>query len=182
MVTLTNGKALAKSVLGRWRAIALCIAAILPAVLAHNDTALMAHCSRFQDFEPGIAEDLLPWYDDAGISEALMDRTIRERTMQNSVPGLPLCIRGGRLYVINGTKQSIGNLMPWQAENIIVYAYALQRLVSRWGPALPDAEFVVETQDPPYQDLGLASDLADAQAAAALSAAAAAAAAGEEEG
>ncbi|GLI64553.1 hypothetical protein VaNZ11_007872 [Volvox africanus] len=119
-----------------------------------NATELRNHCQRFNAFEPGIAEDLLPWYDDAGISEGLMDRTLRERTMQARVPGLPLCIRGGRLFVINGSVQSIGNVLPWQAENIIVYAWALSRLVSRWGAALPDAEFVIETMDSPSQDLG----------------------------
>ncbi|GIL49769.1 hypothetical protein Vafri_6042, partial [Volvox africanus] len=119
-----------------------------------NATQLRNHCQRFNAFEPGIAEDLLPWYDDAGISEALMDRTLRERTMQAGVPGLPLCIRGGRLFVINGSVQSIGKVLPWQSENIVVYAWALSRLVSRWGPALPDAEFVIETMDVPSQDLG----------------------------
>ncbi|GIL73398.1 hypothetical protein Vretifemale_3440 [Volvox reticuliferus] len=119
-----------------------------------NTTELRNHCQRFNAFEPGIAEDLLPWYDDAGISEGLMDRTLRERTMQARVPGLPLCIRGGRLFVINGSAQSISNVMPWQAENIIVYAWALSRLVSRWDTALPDVEFVVETMDMPFQDLG----------------------------
>ncbi|EFJ43134.1 hypothetical protein VOLCADRAFT_106931 [Volvox carteri f. nagariensis] len=152
--------------MARWRSLLLLhvllplLHVLLPASAAdatspsNSSSDLGAHCSRFSAFNPGIAEELLPWYDDEGISETLMDRTLRERTMSAAVPGLPLCIRGGKLYVIGGSQQDISRLFPWQADNIVVYAWALSRLVSRWGTALPDVEFVVETMDAPAIDFG----------------------------
>ncbi len=88
-----------------------------------DDRALMDHCKRFRAFEEGIAEDLLPWYDDTGISEQLMDRTLQMRTMKNGIAGLPLCIRGGKLYVIEGTAHVISRVFRWYADEIVTYAY-----------------------------------------------------------
>lgn len=86
--------------------------------------ALTKHCARFSAFEPGIAENLLPWHDDHGIGEALMDLTLKTRTMRAKVPGLPLCFRNGALYVIDGHLQHIGVVWPSrQTENLIVYAH-----------------------------------------------------------
>ncbi|PNH06041.1 KDEL motif-containing protein 1, partial [Tetrabaena socialis] len=118
-----------------------------------NATTPEHHCSRYHAFGPGIEEGLLLWHDDEGISERLIERTIRERSLQARVPGLPLAILGGQLYVINGRAQALANAMPWQADNLVVYAHALRSLVARWGTALPDVELVIESADVPTQDL-----------------------------
>ncbi|KAG2433671.1 hypothetical protein HXX76_008042 [Chlamydomonas incerta] len=129
-----------------------------------KDSLIASHCARYFAFEAGIAEDLLPWYDQ-GISEALADRLLQERTMggRHRAPGLPLAVVGGRLYVVGlaaagpgaAEQQRVANCWPWQAENLIIYAHAMRRLVARWGGALPDLEFTIETQDVPAQDLAV---------------------------
>ncbi|KAG2482933.1 hypothetical protein HYH03_018158 [Edaphochlamys debaryana] len=120
-----------------------------------SNVTLWEHCSRFRVYLPGIHEDLLPWQDAEGISEDLIDRTIHLRGIggQHRATGLPLLIRGGKLYVLQGAERSIKDIWSWQAYNVITYAYALQRLVERWGPQLPDMEFVLETADVPSTDM-----------------------------
>ncbi|KAG2438449.1 hypothetical protein HYH02_010904 [Chlamydomonas schloesseri] len=135
-----------------------------------KDSLIASHCARYSAFEAGIAEDLLPWYDQ-GISEALADRLLQERSMggRHRAPGLPLAVVGGRLYVVGlaggsgsggspgaAEQQRIANCWPWQADNLVVYAHAMRRLVARWGGALPDTEFLIETQDVPAADQDLA--------------------------
>ncbi|KAG2482934.1 hypothetical protein HYH03_018159 [Edaphochlamys debaryana] len=118
-----------------------------------NATTLWEHCSRFHAYEPGIHADLLPWQDAEGISEDLIDRTIGVNTLIARKPGIGFCIQRGQLFVIRGDEATIDRAWPWQAKNLVTYAYALQRLVQRWGPQLPDVEFVLETFDVPSTDL-----------------------------
>jgi hypothetical protein len=71
-----------------------------------------------------VEADLLPFYA-SGISEALMDATYDERSLASArrVPGLPLCLRGGRLFVVDGAEQSLNRTWPWQAANLAAYAH-----------------------------------------------------------
>ncbi|KAG2482932.1 hypothetical protein HYH03_018157 [Edaphochlamys debaryana] len=135
---------------------------------APSNISLWEHCSRFRVYLPGIHEDLLPWQDAEGISEDLIDRTTRLWGIggKKRGNGLPLLIKGGKLYVLQGAERSIKDIWPWQAYNVIAYAYALQRLVERWGPQLPDVEFVLETADVPSTDLRGGAGAGGAKAAA----------------
>ena len=125
---------------------------------APNATAA-AQCGPYAAFMRSIHEDLLPWAD--GITEQEMDAALQHtlQTTGGHQLGLGFLLRGGKLFVINGSRTDFA-MVPGKAvpliggvKHMVTYVRALLQLADTDGAQLPDVEFVVEQSDVGNLDL-----------------------------
>jgi hypothetical protein len=102
--------------------------------------------SRYSAFLPSIHEDLMSW-SGAGITEAMMDEVLMERTFFEGWMGIPIIIKGGIPYMV-GNRNASG-IAPWFRTEFMIYSQVIIDLTKRYGKDIPDVEFVIMTDDEP---------------------------------
>jgi len=111
-----------------------------------------ACAATYGAFKRSLWEDLEPWAV-VGVSEALADEALEHTVSKRGDQGLGFLLRGGKLYVVDGSQQhfatvgSAGALKHNVVKWLVSYARVLLRLVELHGAELPDVEFVVEQGD-----------------------------------
>lgn len=109
-------------------------------------------CSQYGDpYWATIQEDLLPW-SSSGISAQMMDATFEAESYYRGRAGLPVVIKGGSVHVLDRGYLDQG-VFFFHARELLIYAQVLLHLEQYYGHLLPDAEFLINTNDDPQHDL-----------------------------
>ncbi|KAG2485476.1 hypothetical protein HYH03_015751 [Edaphochlamys debaryana] len=110
-------------------------------------------CSNYEPVYRSIDRDLGFFKRMGGITPRLMAATIKMHTAHNREKGLAVAIYHGRVYVISDRKTSPMFLKPFGHHVTLWVAYlkVIMDLASRYGPALPNVEFVWHTIDRPVR-------------------------------
>ncbi|KAG2441465.1 hypothetical protein HXX76_003087 [Chlamydomonas incerta] len=140
----------------------VCLAgAVHPATARYKAKPPPKYCDKYEALYKSIDRDLELYRSNGGITPELMARTLSLHTAGNREKGLGVAIYNGRVYVIdNGRRMKLKtfghHVTLWTA-----YLKVVTDLAARFGPHLPNVEFVWHTIDRPVRLTNASAGAAD---------------------